>query len=31
MDTDSRKMLFADEDGVEVFDADDIGNKPVSE
>jgi uncharacterized protein YchJ len=24
-------MLFADEDGVEVFDADDIGNKPVSE
>ena len=28
---DPRKMIFADEDWVEVFEADDIGNKPLSE
>ena len=28
---DPRKMIFEDEDWVEVFDADDIGNKSVSE
>ena len=29
--SDPRKMLFEDEDGIEVFEADDIGKKPVSE
>jgi uncharacterized protein YecA (UPF0149 family) len=29
--SDPRKMLFEDEDGIEVFEAEDISKKPVSE